>query len=658
MMRYVLLFILAVGIVAVLSVGMRTKELPADFTYINSYGVNTLDPAQMSYHQDNIIAFALWEGLTDYHPKTVEAIAGVAYLKPKISKDGKRYVFTLRPEARWSNGDQVTTADFVRGWRRSIEPGTSEVYYVLISDHIAGAQDYVDWRLANVELLGLIRQLQRGSPIDPENLTKALTSEPGRQLVLQLEKKGSGTFYRNGPKGALHKRFLTPFSFSLKQLRELDVDWKKIGDQWLDDHIVEMEKRFAKVGIRVIDDRRLEVLLPRPIHYFVDLTAWSVYKPIHESIELLRECYEGRRLTDAGLWSYDPQWTKPDYHRNGYPGIVTNGAYIIEKWEFKERMRLKKNPCYWNAANVPSETIDMLEGAYQNTGFMQYEQHAADMMCDLAMEYGPELYQQVRAGKRDDIRVVSSFGTYFYHLNCRPRLPDGSPNPLADARVRRALTMAVNKQEIVDHVMRLDNPVANTIIPPGMIPNYTSPKGLGYDPNKARRELAVAGYPDGKGLPPIEILYNTGYGHERVAQVVQHMWEEQLGIKVLLVGKEVKTFAEDKRTGRFMVGRSGWFGDYWDPTTFLDLCKTGNGNNHSEFSDPYYDKLLEQAANELDPAKRMQILTRAEAYIMEEQLPILPLYVYVDMYAWRSNVRGIYPNPRTHYPLQYIYVER
>ncbi|MHC4441302.1 MAG: peptide ABC transporter substrate-binding protein [Planctomycetota bacterium] len=620
-----------------MSISLRTGEPRADFTYINSYGVNTLDPAQMSYTQDNIIAFALWEGLTAYHPRTVESIEGVAYLRPEVSEDGRRYVFTLRPEARWSNGDPVTAGDFIRGWRRSIEPGTSEVYYVLISDHVAGAQDYVDWRLANVELLGLIRQLQRGSPIDPDNVAKVLSSEPGQKLLHQLGKESP---------------------LSGQELRGLDVDWKRIGDDWLDEHIKEMEERFAKVGIRVLDDHHLEVILPHPIHYFVDLTAWSVYKPIHESIELLREGYEGRPLTDAGLWSYDSQWTKPDYHRHGYPGLISNGAYKISKWLFKRRMRLAKNPYYWNYDAVPSETIDMLEGEYQNTGFMQYEQGAADMMCDLRMEYAPDLYRQMQAGKRDDIRAVSSFGTYFYHFNCRDQLDDGRDNPLADARLRRALTMAVNRQEIVDHVMRLDNPVATTIIPPGQIPNYQGPKGLAYDPEKARHELAAAGYPNGEGLEVIEILYNTGYGHERVAQVVQQMWENQLGIKVVLMGKEVKTFAEDKRKGRFMVGRSGWFGDYWDPTTFLDLFKTGNGNNHGAFSDPYYDGLLKRAANELDADRRMQILSRAETYAMEEQLPILPLYIYVDVYAWRSNVRGIYPNPRTHYPLDSIYVER
>ncbi|UCD29883.1 MAG: peptide ABC transporter substrate-binding protein [Planctomycetota bacterium] len=649
MIRYLIIIILIVGILAAVSIGTREKRSPADFTYINCYGVNTIDPAQLSYHQDHIMSIALWEGLATLHPRTVEAIEGVAYLPPEISEDGKRYVFALRPEARWSNGDPVTAHDFVRGWRRAIEPGTSETYYILISAHIGGAQDYFNWRVANVELLGLVRQLQKGSPIKTESLKKVLQGEQGRLLAKRLNLRI--------PDSAAATDDAYWFEV-LSEWRRADVDWKQVGDRWLDEHIVEMEKRFAAVGFRALDDRHLEVLLPRPIHYFVDLTTWSVYLPIHESIELLRERYQGRPLTDAGLWAYDMQWTKPHYRRNNYPGLISNGAYKLVKWKFKRGMRLKKNPYYWNTDAVPSETIDMQEGEYQNTAFMLYEQRAADMICDLTMEYTPELYGQMLDGKREDIRPIPSFGTYFYHYNCRPTLHDGRPNPLADARVRRALAMAIDKQQIVDHVMRLDNPVANTVIPPGQIPGYLSPKGLEYDPERARRELAEAGYPNGEGLGVIELLYNTGYGHERVAQVVQRMWEKELGIKVLLVGKEVKTFAEDKRTGRFMVGRSGWFGDYMDPTTFLDLFETGNGNNHAAFSDPYFDKLLEQAAYETDKVKRMQILSQAEAYVMEEQLPILPLYGYVLVYAWRPNVKGIYPNPRDHFPLNYIYVER
>jgi len=422
-----------------------------------------------------------------------------------------------------------------------------------------------------------------------------------------------------------------------------------------------MEDRFAKVGMRAIDDHHVEIILPHPIHYFLDLTAWSVFLPVHESIELLREGYEGRPLTEAGLWAYDMQWTKPDYHRHGYPGAVTNGAYTIANWDFKRRIRLKKNPYYWNADNVPSETIDMLEGEYQNTGFMLYEQGAADMMTNLAMDYVPELYKQVQAGKRDDIHVMPSFGTYYYDFNCRPTIPTAKgdqPNPFADVRLRRALALAVNKQQIVEHVTRLGNPVSNTFIPPGQIVHYPSPKGLEYDPERARQELAEAGYPKGEGLPELELLYNTGYGHERVAQAIQRMWEKELGIKVVLVGKEVKTFAEDKQKGRFMIGRSGWFGDYMDPTTFLDLFTTGHGHNYPGFSDAHYDKLLERAADEMDISRRMKILAEAEAYIMEEQLPVLPIYTYVTVYSWRPNVKGIYPNPRSHFPLQSIYVEK
>ena len=107
-----------------------------------------------------------------------------------------------------------------------------------------------------------------------------------------------------------------------------------------------------------------------------------------------------------------------------------------------------------------------------------------------------------------------------------------------------------------------------------------------------------------------------------------------------------------------MVGRSGWFGDYNDPTTFLNLCRSNDGHNHSGFNDPKYDALLSEAAAERDPIKRLEILSRAEQYVVEDQMPILPVFTYVTVFAWRPNVTGIYPNSRLQLPLYCIGVKR
>jgi len=653
-MKRVLLAVLFLVVVTVaVSLGTKANRDRAAFSFIEPGGFHTLDPAQMSYVQDGRLAKAVWEGLTDYHPKTTKPIEGVAYFPPEISEDRTRYVFTLRSEAKWSNGDPVTADDFIRGWRRAIEPGTADVYAELISRHIAGAQTYLDWRTAHVALLGLIRQLQTGSPIKLEALRQVVTGELGHVLLDRLDGGLNGSIPNPIPPNG--DDF---WPTVLDGLRQANVDWKKIGDEGLDNHMAQMEDRFATVGMKALGTHRLEVQLVRPTPYFLDLTSFQTYLPAHKSIEILRDRYAGRPVTDSGLCTYDPQWTKPDYHRDGYPGLITNGAYCIKKWDFKRRIRMEANPYYWDRESVRSKTMEIIVVEYQNAAFMQYEQDAVDMMTHLTMDYTPELMRAMREGTRDDIHAIPAFATYFYQFNCRPRLHDGRTNPLADARVRRALSRAVNRQDLVDHVQRLNNPIATTLIPPDQIPGYRSPAGLGYDPQVAQRELAEAGYPGGEGLPVIEILYNTELGHEPKVQAIKRMWEQELGINVVLVGKESKTFAEDMAKGRFMVGRSGWFGDYIDPSTFLDLCQSKNPQNYTGLADTKYDSLLARADEEIDSAKRLAILSEAERYLMEEVLAILPLYVYVQVYAWGPEVKGIYPNPRIEFPLKYIYVER
>ncbi len=617
----------------------------ADFTYINRGSFNTLDPGQMNYHQDIMVAMALWEGLTSPVPGTLEAGPGTAAPPFEVDADRRRYVFSLRPDARWSNGDPVTAADFVRGWRRAIEPGTADVYSELIAAHIEGARAYVNWRGEAVSVLSLVRQLQKGSPLDRKSAATALRTAAGAALLARLGFEP----VEGGPDAA---------GGALDRLRSAPVDWERLGDELLDEHAAEMDRRFAQVGVRVLDPRTLEVRLARPAAYFLDLTWFPIYYPVHESIELLRERYKGRLLADTGIVAYDPQWTKPDYRRRGYPGLITNGPYRLTDWVFKQRLRMERNPHYWNAAAVRSATIESIDVEYQNSAWMLFEQGYADMMSDLAMDYTPELVRAVRRGLRDDVHAIPAFGTYYYELNARPVLWDGRPNPVADARVRRALALAVDRQQLVDHIVRLDNPVSATLVPPGQIPGYRSPPGLRRDPDRARSLLAEAGYPGGAGLAPIEILYNTGFRHEDAAQAIKRMWETELGVRVELVGRETKAFAEDKARGRFIVARSGWFGDYLDPTTFLDMLYSTNGHNFPGLRDARYDGLLDAAAVEPDPTRRLALLSEAEGYLLEGPAVILPLYTYVSVYAWKPNVRGLTPNPRMTFPFQYIYVEK
>jgi oligopeptide transport system substrate-binding protein len=211
----------------------------------------------------------------------------------------------------------------------------------------------------------------------------------------------------------------------------------------------------------------------------------------------------------------------------------------------------------------------------------------------------------------------------------------------------------------------LNEPVARTLIPPGSIPSYRSPAGLPFDTARARAELASAGWQDrdkdgvveddaGRPFPVIDLLYTTSMPTSKwVSLALKAQWESALGVHVVVRGTDTKFYKEDLKLGKFMIARGRWYGDYGDPTTFLDINKTGDGNNDRGFSDAAFDAMLAQAESEPDPTKRMTTLEQAERYLIEDQAPLLPVYqlVQVTMYE-PGRLSGLTSHPRL---IQYLW---
>ncbi|MBI4717612.1 MAG: peptide ABC transporter substrate-binding protein [Planctomycetes bacterium] len=632
MFRNVLLACLALlgGVVALYAAAER--EPRAAFTYVNPSDIHTLDPARMSWTQDFRIALNLWEGLTTSDPRTTEPVAGAARLPPRVSDDGLTYVFTIRPDARWSNGDAVVAADFLRGWRRALEPGTATDYTFLLTDHIAGAAGYVAWRREAVARLTALKRRSEGGTVDTRQmpaLEQVAALGPGMAASGAAEHdRKSGSAAADG------------MSFHVRSARK---------------HAAEMDERFSHIGARAIDDRTLEVRLIHPCAYFLDLAAFPCFLPCHESIELLRERYAGLPITAEGLVAYDPQWTKPRYHRNGYPGLITNGPFRLEDWRIKRRARLVVNPFYYDAASIRCRTIDMLVYDNLTAAIMAYEAGAVDFLPAMDVPYDHEIARLAQSGERPDFHLCQTFATYFLNFNCVSDSVNGRSNPLRDARVRRALSLALDKHALVERVLNRGDRVARSFVPPGAIPEYHPPAGLPMDVAEARRLLADAGLDPAAG-PAIELLHVAT--DELICQAVARMWEENLGLRVELRSKESKTFGEDKAEHRYMIARGNWYGDYMDPTTFLDCLATGNGNNDSGYSNPHYDALLRDAAAMRDPAVRLGLLRAAEAILVEEDFPILPILHYATPIAIKPQVQGLYPNPRLRFPFRDLVVQR
>jgi oligopeptide transport system substrate-binding protein len=410
-------------------------------------------------------------------------------------------------------------------------------------------------------------------------------------------------------------------------------------------HFVEADRQFADVGLQAEDEATLRVEWARLPAYWRDLLSLPVYLPLHRpSVELFR------RTDDAGLMYYDPTWTRPG--RAPY-----NGPFTLERWRFKRGLRLARNALYRDSSQVRLTSVEYLDVADLNTAWLMYEAGQADWVLSLDTSFAPELVARSSSplprainhgiGARKDVHAFTTFGTYFYNFNCLDSLPDGSSNPFADARVRRAFVMAVDRETLCREVTRRGESPAYTLVPPGTVEGYPPTSGLAFDPPAARRLLAEAGWTDASAFPVVGLLYNNESNHGLIAQSVAAMWTSRLGVRVRLIGKESQSYRDDKRNQRFMAARASWYGDYEDPTSFLDVFRSESGNNDSAFRDPVYDDMLDRADAESQAGHRLAALAECESYLMSEMAPVLPLFHYVNIYAYNPSViDGVQIHPR------------
>jgi oligopeptide transport system substrate-binding protein len=353
------------------------------------------------------------------------------------------------------------------------------------------------------------------------------------------------------------------------------------------------------------------------------------------------------------------------------PGnIVTNGAFLLESWVVNDRIRLRKNPDYWNAASIRLETIDALSMDDVTASLNAYLRGDAEWNPS----YWPASLNPVIL-KRPDFTRTEAFIVYYYRINnTSEKVPQ-----LRDRRVRQALSLAIDRTEIVKNVLGLGETEAFTYVPPG-IAGYVPPKGLGYDPARARNLLAEAGYPGGKGFPKINILFNTHEAHRQVATVVARQLSKNLGIEVQPFQEEWQAYQQHTRTQEYDLARAGWIGDYLDPITFLDMWITDGGNNQTGYSSPVYDRLYRIAKDTVAFVKapdeevyglvaegvelrklveealalpagtperlaavskvRMLVLKEMDRIISEVDVPILPIYFYVTKTLLKPEIGG------------------
>lgn len=577
------------------------------------------DPGKCSDAVGGVVINNAFEGLVAPHPKTLVPTPGMAE-RWELSADKRTWTFHLRAGTKWSDGTPLTADDFVWSWARVLNPKTLAKYGDQLYD-IANGDAYHQRALHVQGFTGDAKALEAGVAavfpavtITSGGSSSAAASAPDdtpRVERVKADPLGRGFFVylANGDdaaraKAAAAARALAP-----------GVTADVTGPDAL--------------GLAAPDDRTFVVTLETPIPYFlIKINTQYTFYPVPRHV-LDRLEAEGKS-TDL--------WTRPE-------NFVSNGPFVLTEHRFRHFMTFEKNPHYWDAASVSLERVKLLEIESYVTALQMYKAGEIDWIGEnssLPSEYS------VFLKKKKDYRFTGFTTTYWYWFNTLDPA-------LSDKRVRHALNLATDKQRIVDAITKQDQIPATSYIQEGLA-GYKRIAGEGFDPEKGRQLLAEAGFPGGKGLPPVTISYNTSETHKAIAEGIQEMWRKELGIDAQIRNEEWKVFLKNLQQGDYQVGRLGWTADYPDPYTFLSVFMSTSGNNHSKWRDKKYDDMLEwaNAADSVD--ERLARLAKSEEYLLDA-LPAMPIYFYTRAYIVKPYVKGLYNNFQDRHPWKAIHID-
>lgn len=373
------------------------------------------------------------------------------------------------------------------------------------------------------------------------------------------------------------------------------------------------------VGFRVIDDRTFRMDLEYQSPLLLEYMAYHIFYPARQ--EVVKK--------DPRGWTAKPET------------IVCNGPFYLADWKHNSEMTIKKNPYYWDADNVKIDEVRMVMIVDTNTSLAAFKAGKLDFMKDPPSPLLPQLL------KSGEAKVAPTLGTSFSVFNM-------TKPPFNDVRVRKAFSLAIDRQLIVDKVTLGGQKPAVGFIPYG-IPGSTKKKdfraeGKDYLPAKAdvaqaKKLLAEAGYPDGKGFPKISYKYNMNPLNKSLAEALQAMWKQNLGVEVELMNEEWKVFIDTRVQKNYDIARHAYLVDFFDPGSLFELWLTGTYENVTGYSNAKYDKLIKATLSEMDHVKRTGYFHEAEKLLMEDAA-VLPIYFYSTPYMQSDRVKGIYISPR------------
>ncbi|MFP1785223.1 ABC transporter substrate-binding protein [Lonsdalea quercina] len=369
------------------------------------------------------------------------------------------------------------------------------------------------------------------------------------------------------------------------------------------------EKSPETLGIKALDPQTVQITLDQPLSYFLSMAAHYVLSPLPKAV----------------VEKYGDSWTQPGH-------FVSSGPYTLSEWVVNERLVGKRNTRYWDNAHTVIDKVTYLPIASPTAETNRFKSGEIDITNTLP----PQLFKSLQQSLPGQVKVSPFLSTYFYKFNTQ--IP-----PFNDARVRRALDLALDKVVIAEKVMGMGERPAYNLVPPGMA-GYTSnqPVWAGWTQQQriaeAKKLLQEAGFGAGHPLR-FELLYNTSEAHQKLAIAASAMWKQSLGVETKLVSQEWKTLLDTMRNGRFQVVRSSWVADYNEPSTYFNTLRSNDSNNQGKFSDPAFDALQDKAINAGSLEERNANYHQAEA-ILQQQMPLIPIYYYVRSQLVKPYVGG------------------
>lgn len=366
---------------------------------------------------------------------------------------------------------------------------------------------------------------------------------------------------------------------------------------------------FSRLGARALDAHTLELRLAQPCPWLLTLVSNQPWFPVCRAA-----------IEKAGAWDQrGSRWTLPG-------AFVGNGAFRLKEWQPNSRLLVEANPNYWDAAKTKLREIVF----YPNENLGTDERNFRTGQIHATYDLPPEKIASYRKESPTQLRIDPLFETFFLRFNTKAA-------PLDNPKVRRALSLAIDRETLCRTVLRESRLPAYAMTPPGA-EGYEADSGLKSDSLEARRLLAEAGYPQGKDFPRLEIQLKSDDIHRVVMEAVQQMWRKELGIDAQLVPLEQKTWLANQLTMSYQVTSSRWVGDYLDANTFLDLWLSDNGKNQTGWGNTDYDKLVSEAARTLDTRPRQELQRKAERLLMTEA-PVAPIFHGTRVYLLSPSVK-------------------